>query len=63
VSRDDEIQRVYVSRASDIIEALCNLNYLICEDADYPDKVLHYTSMCEERLGAMKRLLEQTENG
>jgi hypothetical protein len=57
LSQDDQIRRVYISRMSDVLEALSNLTYLICEDAEHPDKVKNYVSMCEERLEAMRHLL------
>jgi hypothetical protein len=34
-----------------------NLTYLICEEAAHPEKVRHYSAMCDERLRAMKHLL------
>jgi hypothetical protein len=40
------------------LEALGNLIYLICEDADHPPLVRQYTSMCEERLRAMANLMK-----
>jgi hypothetical protein len=40
------------------LEALGNLIYLICEDADHPPLVRQYTSMCEERLRAMASLVQ-----
>jgi hypothetical protein len=43
--------------AENITEALCNLVYLICEEADHPEKVRRYASMSEERLNAMAELL------
>ena len=63
-SSNDETHVVYVSKTEDILEALTNLVYLICEDASQPQKVMHYASMCQERLEAMRLLLEahRTEN-
>jgi hypothetical protein len=49
--------RIFVHRAANIVEALCNLTYLICEDADYPDKVRRYAGISEERLRALTELL------
>jgi hypothetical protein len=57
VSQDDCTPVIYVSKASDILEALRNLTYLICEDAEYPEKIQHYASMVEERLEAMRHIL------
>jgi hypothetical protein len=57
VPQNDQSHIIYVSKGSDILEALTNLTYLICEEADQPERVKHYVSMCEERLEAMRRLL------
>jgi hypothetical protein len=38
-------------RAVNAIEALCNLNYLICEEAVHPDKVRLYESFRESAEG------------
>ena len=54
---EDENKRIFISKASNIVEALGNLAYLICEDADHPEKVKYYTNMCEERLTAFRELL------
>ena len=40
------------------LEALNNLIYLICEDADHPPRVRQYANMCEERLRAMAGLMK-----
>jgi hypothetical protein len=55
---DSESERSFIPRASNIVEALCNLTYLICEDADRPEKVRQYASLCEERLRALTDLLQ-----
>jgi hypothetical protein len=52
----------FVEEATDIVEALCNLTYLICEEADHPGKVRHFASMSEERLSSMTRLLNSSFN-
>jgi hypothetical protein len=39
------------------LEALSNLIYLICEDADHPPKVRQYANLCEERLRVMASLV------
>jgi hypothetical protein len=57
VSQIDQTHVIYLSKGSDILEALTNLTYLICEEAHYPEKVKHYARNCEERLEAMRRLL------
>jgi hypothetical protein len=56
VSSDrDKVVNVSISNG---LEALGNLIYLICEDADHPPLVRQYTSMCEERLRAMANLMK-----
>jgi hypothetical protein len=57
VASSPDSEKVFVTTASNILEALFNLNYLICEDADRPDKVRQYVSLCEERLQALTALL------
>lgn len=57
MSQNDQTHVIYLSKGSDILEALTNLTYLICEEAHRPESVKHYVSMCEELLGAMRRLL------
>jgi hypothetical protein len=47
----------FCQEAANIVEALSNLTYLICEEADRPAKVRQYASMSDERLRAMNRLL------
>jgi hypothetical protein len=54
-------QNIYVSKGSDILEALCNLTYLICEEANHPNRVRRYAGLCEDRLEAMRQIL-QTNN-
>lgn len=44
----------FLKEASNIVEALCNLTYLICEEAEHPGKVRHFASMSEERLSGLK---------
>ena len=46
-----------ISNISNGIEALGNLIYLICEDADHPSRVRQYASMCEERLGVLTNVM------
>ncbi len=55
---DSESERSFITRASNIVEALCNLIYLICVDADRPEKVRQYASLSEERLQALTDLLQ-----
>jgi len=55
---DGEADRMFVYQATNIVEVLYNLTYLICEEADHPEKVRQYASMSEERLRAMTDLLQ-----
>jgi len=57
VAPSPDSEKVFITSASNILEALCNLTYLICEDADRPEKVRQYVSLCEERLQALTALL------
>jgi hypothetical protein len=50
---DDRFRR----EAANIVEALSNLTYLICEEANHPRKVRQYANMSDERLRAMTSLL------
>jgi hypothetical protein len=61
VFEEDEKKRIYISKASNILEALGNLTYLIRKDADHPEKINYYANMCEERLAAFRRML--VDNG
>jgi hypothetical protein len=53
----EDPDRIFVHRMADIVESLCNLTYLICEDADYPEKVRQYAGISEERLRTLIELL------
>jgi hypothetical protein len=57
-------ERPFIDQASDIVEALVNLTYLICEEADHPERVRQYAGMSEERLRGMIDLLssQKSEN-
>jgi hypothetical protein len=57
-SKEDRDDLRFFKEASNTLEALCNLNYLICEEADHPDKVRQFARFAEERLGNMAALLE-----
>lgn len=46
-----------IDQTANILETLLNLNYLIREDADDADKVRLYSSVAQERLQAMARLI------
>jgi hypothetical protein len=52
--KDDQL---FLKEASNIVECLCNLNYLICEEAERPEKVRQYASLSDQRLQAMIELL------
>jgi hypothetical protein len=45
---------------SNDLEALNNLIYLICEDAEHPSRVRQYANMCEERLQVMNSVVNST---
>jgi hypothetical protein len=47
MSQNGEARTINIYSASNILEALANLTYLICEDAEYPEKVRHYASIME----------------
>jgi hypothetical protein len=55
-------ERAFQARASNIIEALFNLTFLICEEAGSPGKVRYYADLSEERLRAMANLLRERAN-
>jgi len=55
-----EAEKIFISRTSNIVEALCNLTYLICEDADHPEKVRQYAGICEDQLQVITRLLDES---
>jgi hypothetical protein len=59
-TRDDN---EFYQQASNIVEALVNLNYLACEYADYPVKVLSFANLSGERLNAMTQLLKTNFSG
>ena len=44
-------------------EALSNLTYLICEEADRPERVRLYASMSEECLRALTEALKEAALG
>jgi hypothetical protein len=52
VSSDKE-KDIHIGNLSNGLEALNNLIFLICEDADHPPRVRQYANMCEERLQLM----------
>jgi hypothetical protein len=57
VSSHNESNNVLINDISNGLEALGNLIYLICEDADHPPKVRRYANLCEERLRVMASLV------
>jgi hypothetical protein len=57
VYSDKEPEKILITDISNGLEALGNLIYLICEDADHPPRVRQYVNMCEERLRVMTGLV------
>ena len=49
--------KLFLEQTSNIVEGLCNLTYLICEEADRPDQVRYYAGLSEKRLQSMIDLL------
>jgi len=62
VSSENKVNDLFISNISNGIEALGNLIYLICEDADHPTRVRQYASMCEERLRLLGSLMNSSAN-
>ena len=50
---------LFIRRAANHAEALYNLIYLICEDAEHPEKVRHYASLSEQSLQSLTQLLRE----
>ena len=48
---------VFLEQTSNLVEGLCNLTYLICEEADRPDQVRYYAGLSEQRLQSVIELL------
>jgi hypothetical protein len=44
----------------DSIEALCNLVYLLNEEADKPEKVRFYANLSDQQLQTLRCLLSET---
>jgi hypothetical protein len=57
VSSENYPDKIAINNISNVIEALGNLIYLICEEADHPPRVRQYANMCEERLRVMISLV------
>ncbi|WP_158945986.1 hypothetical protein [Granulicella sp. S190] len=51
--------RLFIREVTNHAEALYNLIYLICEEADHPAKVRHYASLSEHSLQALTQLLRE----
>ncbi|NYF90979.1 hypothetical protein RBB79_15295 [Tunturiibacter empetritectus] len=49
----------FLRKAANHTEALSNLIYLICEEAEHPAKVRHYASLSEHSLQALTQLLRE----
>ena len=62
MSSENKVNDLFISNISNGIEALGNLIYLICEDADHPTRVRQYASMCEERLRLLGSLMNSSAN-
>jgi hypothetical protein len=61
VSRN-HVNKIVDPQILDIVQTLMNLNYLICEAADRPAEVRHFSSITGERLHAMEFVLKETCN-
>ena len=48
---------VLLDRAADIVEVICNLNYLIREEAGDAEKIRYYTGLSDGRVKALITLL------
>jgi hypothetical protein len=50
-------RKVFLEQTSNLVEGLCNLTYLIGEEADRPEQVRYYAGLSEQRLQSMIELL------
>jgi hypothetical protein len=50
-------EKLFVEQTCNIVEGLCCLNYLMCEEADRPEMVRYYAGLSERRLQMMIDLL------
>jgi hypothetical protein len=48
---------LFIRRASNHTEALCNLIYLIREEAEHPERVRYYASLSEQSLQSLPQLI------
>ena len=55
--QDFDFNKLYIAQTTDIIQALLNLNHLICEAAEDPHAVRIFSNLVEGRLQAITRLL------
>jgi hypothetical protein len=53
-------EKLFMEQTSNIVEGLCCLNYLICEEADQPERVRYYAGLSERRLQMMIDLLRRS---
>lgn len=53
-------EQLFVEQTCNLVEGLCCLNYLICEEADRPEKVRYYAGLTERRLQTMIDLLHRS---
>ena len=49
----------FIRKAANHAEALSNLIYLMCEEAEHPEKVRHYASLSEQSLQSLSQLLRE----
>jgi hypothetical protein len=49
----------FIRKAANHTEALNNLIFLICEEAENPSKVRHYASLSEHSLQGLTQLLRE----
>ncbi len=56
---DDE----FVRRAANLLETLCNLNYLICVEAQNPELVKAYANQAEQCLQKLGLLIRSVQDG
>jgi hypothetical protein len=59
-SVQSEVTENFLCEASNILEVLCNLNFLICEEADCSAKIRQYVDLTDERLKAMAHLINES---
>ena len=53
-------EKLFLDQTCNLVEGLCCLNYLICEEADRPERVRYYAGLLERRLQMMIDLLHRS---